>query len=441
MRVRIGSACAGMFLAVTVLSAQTGVRDRGLDLGAPTSAEEEPRTFRFGLDLLYEHDDNVRLGSGDGSLAEAVESDEILRARPSLVIDHRVQDHRFFFEGGAVFREGSDTDLSEENFTANAVVDLNFTSGLSVLVYDRYLDASFDQALFFDLTDPAVLEPGATETESNRLGTRVIYTPKDRLSFEVFYEDKQESFRFGNADLNVDDRDGELLGGRVLVPVSRTWMVYAAAETQEERSEEVFARTFDRERTVAGVRWEGPRRFQLFLEAGHGEVDYLDTAGTEFENDLVFMGGIEAEMSEFSTLRAQVGENSWGETEALFVYDRSPDEDRRFAIYLQQTTQAAFASDLLGRIFQARIAQLVWMSTFYERFDARLEANWLEIDADDGPLTQKDETLSARVRLGYRVGPEWLRVGVQAQWAERTSTDPGSEFDNTRAGVFLSLAN
>ncbi len=423
----------------------TAVLLLGVALVAPTWAQEgevdgeEERVVTFGIELITEYDDNLNLGADTGDTLESPKDDFVIRAKPRLKIDYPHRDHEFKLDFGGILREGSDSELSESNLRGRASVELNFASGLEIELYDFYLETEFDQALFFvETPDLALVEPGISETDSNTLGFDIKYVPKRRLTAEASYSSTDQHFVFGTPNSPPDDRDVEVFSGSVEFPLSLKWVGVLAVDSNEHQSVQQPPRNFDELQYLAGLRWERTEQLAFFLEAGVGEADFADTPGVEFDNT-VWILGTEIDFTDDSSLELSFGQDLYGETAYEILLDRTRKKDAGLRLLIRKSSQNSFASETLGRIFEATIVGLKYKHFFDERFSFGAEARYFDLQANEGELMQDDTTWLGRVEVDYTIRPEWMRLGGFAQISTRDSNNPVNEFENTRIGVTLKL--
>ncbi len=399
---------------------------------------EQADAVSFGIELTAEYDDNPNLGADSGDPLEAAREDFVLRAVPRLRAELPHEDHRFRLDLGGIFREGSDTPLSEFNLRGRASADLNFASGLEVEVFDFYLRTRFDQALFFvEVPDLGLAEPGVSETEGNSVGASFSYTPKRRFRLDGRFVSSDTRFVFGTPDSPPDDRDSELFSATVEIPLSLKWVGYLAADGDDRASNQQAPRNFDERRYVAGLRWER-ERVALFAEAGSGRADFDETPGVEFDQ-VVWVIGSEIDFSDDTRLEASFGKDLYGETIYEVLLDRTRGTGGGLRLLIRKSTQNSFAPATVGRIFDATVVGLKWHRVLGDKVKLAAEARYFALESADGTLTQEDDTTLGRVQLDYAAGREWLRLGGYAQVSARDSNLPQNEFDNTRVGVVLTL--
>ncbi len=408
--------------------------------GAQEAAEaEEPRPLTFGIELIGEYDDNPNLGADTGDPVETPKEDFVLRAKPRLQVDYPHRDHRFKLDLAGTFREGTDTDLSEANVRGRASAELSFASGLEIEIFDFYLQTRFDQALFFvEQPDLDVVEPGVSETDGNSIGIDFNYTPKRRFTFRGSFVTTDEHFVFGSPASPPDDRDTDVYTATVELPLSLQWVAYLGIDGNDQASVQQAPRNFDERQAIAGLRWERSERVAFFLEAGQGEADFEDTAGVEFSN-AVWVLGTEIDVSDQTRFEASFGRDLYDQTIYELLFDRRQTPVDNWRILVRKATQNSFASETLGRFFEATIFALRWRRDFGDRLSLASELRYFNLQADQGELMQDDATTLGRVELDYALIPEWLRIGGFAQFSSRDSNNPANEFDNTRVGFNLKL--
>ncbi len=400
---------------------------------------EEARVLTFGIELITEYDDNPNLGADTDDPIEKPKADLVLRAKPRLQVDYPHRDHRFKVDLGGVFREGTDTDLSEANVRGRASAELTFANGLELEIFDFYLRTSFDQALFFvEQPDLDVVEPGISETEGNSIGINFGYTPKRRFTVRGSFATTDEHFIFGSPSSPADDRDTDVFSATVELPLILRWVGYVGIDGNDQASAQQAPRNFDEQQAIVGLRWERSERVAWFLEAGKGEADFEDAAGVEFSN-AVWVLGAEINVSDDTRFEASFGRDLYDQTiyELLFDRRRTPANDWR--ILVRKSTQNSFTSETLGRFFEASIFALRWRRELGDRLSLAGELRYFNLLADQGELMQDDTTSLGRVDLDYTVRPGWLRLGGFAQFSSRESNNPANEFDNTRIGFAVKL--
>ncbi len=400
---------------------------------------EEPRPVTFGIELITEYDDNPNLGADTDDPIEKPKEDLVLRAKPRLQIDYPHRDHRFKVDLAGTFREGTDTDLSEANVRGRASAELSFANGLKLEIYDFFLQTRFDQALFFvEQPDLDVVEPGISETEGNSIGIDFNYTPKRRFTVRGAFATTDENFVFGSPDTPPDDRDTKVYSATVEFPLTLRWVGYVGVDGNDQASVQQAPRNFDERQAIAGLRWERSERVAWFLEAGQGEADFEDNPGVEFSN-AVWVFGTEIDVSDETRLEASFGRDLYDQTiyEVLFDRRRTPTDNWR--ILVRKATQNSFASETLGRFFEATIFALRWQRDFGDRLSLQSELRYFNLQADQGELMQDDTTSLGRVEVDYSAPSEWLRLGGFAQFSSRDSNNPANEFGNTRIGFTVKL--
>ncbi len=403
------------------------------------AAAEEPRVLTFGIELIGEYDDNPNLGADTGDAIETAQEDFVLRAKPRLQIDYPHRDHNFKIDLAGILREGSDTALSEANVRGRASAELSFASGLDVEIFDFYLRTRFDQALFFiEAPDLGIAEPGISETEGNSIGIDFDYTPKRRFSFRGSFVTTDEHFVFGSETSPPDDRDTEVFSTTVEFPLTLKWVGYVGADGSDQASVQQAPRNFDERQYIAGLRWERSERVAWFIEAGQGEADFEDATGVEFDN-AVWVIGTEIDISDTTRFELSFGRDLYDQTIYELLFDREQDPENDWRILVRKSTQNSFASETLGRFFEATILGLRWQRALGERLSFETELRFFNLQADQGLLMQDDTTSLGRVALDYQLSREWLRLGGFAQFSNRDSNNPSNEFDNTRIGVTVKL--
>lgn len=364
-------------------------------------------------------DDNVNYADGEFRKAE---DDTVARVIPSFDWEYLLEEHRFGAGFKGDFREGQDTELSQQNLSGHAEMALEFSGGLGFDLYDRYSNNEFDQRIFAP-------DAGVTQTESNVLGTAVSYQPRERLLFTVGYEGKDEDF-----GTDVGSRELDRFEGRVEVPVGDILVAYGLGRARQARSNDRPETEFDSYRWAGGLRWEGPsERFRVWLELGYQQIDFNATDGTDYD-DVAGQVGASFAFTETTSLLASVGRDGYGNPEAnlIFLYDRP--EELEIRLLGSRGTREQFVISDLGLIYESSVVQLSLTKYFLDRFRTGLEGNYVLFDTD--VRTDRSRTLAVFFEYAWR---DWLRLGTRYRYAAKSSDDPRAEFEINRIGVYVAL--
>jgi hypothetical protein len=436
----------------------------------PEEAEELKNIFSFGLELLGESDSNVNLGADKvfwneapcesdptqtclvEDRSELAQDDIVYRARPNFRASIPVGEHLFGVDAAADFRRGTDSNLSEGNGSVSGFADLRFDGGLGLRVSDTWGRVAFDQALYFD--NPALGEPGISKSETNNGGVLLSYQPRERFLVEAGFERRDEAFDFAATAFDPvtgrpngfttahDERTLETYSGRLVLPVTKEFETYVSARKLDQgaktESRDPRTYTYTDNRIVTGIRWVPSEKLSAFVEGGLEETDFADAEGVEYDRG-VWLTGLEATFGEQTLLRASFGKDGYGNTVYQLLCDRTLPESSALIVMLQKSSQNSFSSGTVSRIFEATILTVRAERTFATRLTLGFEASGFLLEAETASKKQRDKTLLGRLFAGWKL-TDWLRIGVHAQRADRSSKEARNEFEDSRIGLSLTFS-
>ncbi len=402
------------------------------------------RTFDLGLDVAFEHDDNVSLGSGI-SAAEAEQSDWVWHTRPTLTFAVEQAHSAYGVDVTADYRKGVDTSLEELNLSAAGLVEWELEGGWDFTLFDRWVSTEFDQEVFFSVDDPAAAEPGISTSRANTYGGEVSFSPRRLLRLDLAYDDTNETVDFDNDDpalATSDERDLMHASGRLQYPVSDAVALFVAYQLEDQDASERLSRTYDDQRAVVGASWRSQIGGRLSLEAGRQEIDFVDTPDTDFDHT-VGLVKYQQELGETMTLQLAGGVDGFGATVFDGLFEHQVEDLGTTRLRARKFTQKSFSSRSSSRILDAVLASFSWERRFRQSWLAALSLNFLNLQsAEDviGGVPQDDDSLNASVRLSYDLRRP-IRVAAYYRWSERRSNTPANEFTDNRLGVLVTLHN
>ena len=422
LRILTLATAASLFLCVTSI---------------PRAAQGEESVLSVGVDVAIEQDDNITLGSGEAN--DEVVDDTVYRARPSLDLELPFGHHLVAVDCDGDLRKGTDTALDEYNARASGRLDLKFESGLGLRLYDTYSRTSFDQAIYFSEGDLASAEPGVSKTDGNTVGLAASFYRHQRFKIEGFLESTDERFDFGarGAD-SIDERDVNTASLRVSVPFSGVLLGYLASEVEDQTSLRRLTRVYDSSRHVAGLTWKTGKRLVAGLEVGHEEIDFADTADVDFSNGVAVVS-VSVELGGETTGRASVGLDGFGEPIWELGGEWQSSSGDTVRLSARHLTQPSFSVRTVGRTFQATIGSLRWVKT-WRKLNPSVELGYFALDSHEAGQVQDETTLFGHGILRYQIR-HWLDAGIYVRYSERSSNLAFNRFNDTRAGVMLTVHN
>ena len=395
----------------------------GVILPDSSSAMQTANTeATLGVTLSAEQDDNVTLSSETvGDIAK--EDDMVFHVLPKLDMTHFFGDHNLNAMLNGDFRKGADIVDGEMNLEAGVGVDFNFAGGLMIGLSDTYTNEEFDQGLY--------TESGVSDSQENVYALKTAYSFGERTSVEVDYSHEWEEY---------DDKptttvyDSDTINGRVTIPISTLWKSYLKGTVYSIESDEATIRNNDKTNGVLGFRWEGPSRFSYWLEGGVSEIDY-ENEGLEDYSEAIGETGVEVALSAWSSLRASVGSNSYGELTYEGILRHNFSEKVTLTLGASRDTLSSYLLNSTDSTYEVSTYRLGLNSTFLERVEAGLSASYQIQDKTNNSV----ETLIGKATLDYPI-QDWIKAGAHYQYATRTADNAGDEYDDNRIGLFVTLS-
>ncbi len=381
---------------------------------APTSARASE--ISTSLSVATEYDNNV-----NHSNDSAKESDLVVRLWPTLDARFPVKTHSFSLTFNGDYRNGLETGFTDLNFSSSADLDLDFPGGLGIHLTKSYGQRRFDQAL--------TEEPDTEDNDNDVFQTVMTYVFVERLRAELRHKLQRQSF---DLDESRFDRDAEIFEGSVFVPLTRRLESYIFYSTGEDDSTQRPNRAFEQEDHRIGVRWQGPSRFLIWLEAGQESLDFDTTPGEDFDHSVAELGA-EIDITNSTDSEITIGRDVFGQLAvgAELSFHNESDFEAHFSA--SQRTHSSFSFVFRNTVFQTRAIDLRLKDTFAERVAVSLSLG-LHYQESLPIRDEYDQFVRGKIQADYSVQPT-LTLGAHYQYARRQSAIEIANFRSHRFGL------
>lgn len=369
-----------------------------------------------------EYDDNIDLSSG---IEEELIDDLVLHFTPAIQSLLPYKGHVFSLDITGDYRKGTKEKFSDLNMSLRGGADLNFPGGLNLNLSDTYSRTKFDRNLFE--------ESDVSHSQVNTYEVTSSYAFLRRIKLRGGYKHRWEEFE---NDSEIEQRNTDTAVCGLSIPLTWNAVLYSSYEFNNEDFKETDDRDFSSNKYLLGVKWEGPYRFSLWVESGQKEIDYVSPQEDDI-NGIVGNIGIGIKFSEIVHGQFSFGRDAYRKYvyEGKLNYQHS--EDMTFRLSVSKTTNSSFSSSSNTNIFEATRFKVEAEKRFIDKFTILLAGSYIiHSFASDGQGTDKDEIMIGEGSVAYPI-KNWLDVGINYQYAERSSSNKLSEYKNNRVGMFL----
>ncbi|MBI4847216.1 MAG: outer membrane beta-barrel protein [Nitrospirae bacterium] len=374
------------------------------------------------LIIKGEYDDNINLSSG---LDKDIKDDFVLHFTPTIQSLLPFKGHKFFLDLTADYRRGTKEKISELNTSLRGGADLVFPGGFILNFIDTYSRTKFDRTLFE--------ESDVSHSQANTYEVTSSYTFLRRIKLNGGYRHRWEE---SENDSGTDERNIDTAGGGLSIPMTWHSSLYSSCEFDDEDFKETNDRDFSSNRYLLGVKWEGPYRFSLWVEGGQKEVDYVSLQEDDING---FFGniGLGVRFSEITQGQFSFGRNVYGKYEYDGRLNYQHSEDTTVSFSASKTTNTSFSISSRSNTFEAARYSLKIEKNFIDKFSISLSGSYIIHTFDsDGLGEDKDKIIVVEGSVAYPI-QKWLDVGMNYQYAQRSSNNALSEYKNNRVGMFL----
>jgi hypothetical protein len=375
------------------------------------------------ITLRNEYDSNVNLADGKN---REIKKDFVFYINPGIVFNHHYLQHvtTFYCEGN--YRKGWNTDLSNLNSHLGGDVDLKFPGGLQFNVYDKYLNSSFDQALWDEV--------GILSRQSNKIGAAVSYNMTNRLTMDTRYNHVWDEFEYQSklTARNIDD-----ISAKISFPVLNSTSGYVTGSYLIQDSRERLDKNHNNSKVLTGIKWSGRYRFSFWLDGGYQDISYNLPLLKDYRNAIGNIG-IQIKISETMNSEIYAGRDGYGNIVYGFSYGFDYLEQMLIYLSVKKETITSFSSAHLSGIFEYTRARLQFVKRLYQKLTFNTDYNYQLQDADDRNNKRKSHTWIGNVNLYYPI-QDWIKIGIHYQYSLRESFKNEYEFEDNRIGFYITL--
>lgn len=374
------------------------------------------------LIIKGEYDDNINLSSG---LDEEIRDDFVLHFTPAVRSLLPFKGHDFFLDFTGDYRKGTKEKFSDFNMSLRGGADLHFPGGFNLNLTDTYSRTKFDRNLFE--------ESDVSHSKANTYEVAASYTFLRRVKLKGGYKHRWEE---SENDSETEERNIDTAGGGLSIPLTWDSFFYSSYEFNKEDFKKTKDQDFSSNRYLLGIKWEGPYRFSLWAEGGQKEVDYVSSQEDDI-NGFIGNIGIGVRFSEITQGQFSFGRNVHGKNEYDGRLHYQHSEDTTFQLSVSKTTNTSFSSSSNSNTFDATRVNLEVEKNFIGKFSISLSGSYIIHSFDsDSSVENEDKIVVGEGSVAYPI-EKWLDVGMNYQYAQRSSNNTLSEYKNNRVGIFL----
>lgn len=366
----------------------------------PTESDREQEGLYAALGVAYSHRSNVRRDSVADDDPAGPESDSAVVVTPQAGYKRFFGRHSAEVSVTSQFTRFEDlTEENTENYTVDALTNLDITRILDLDLYGSYTEAAEPRGgsgtRVFQNLEPdevEVVSYGGAFTLGRRAARIQLRAGADRSGWR--YQNNNQQFR---------DRDDDRVHGRVYYNISPRTSVFAGASLTDVTYLRSAANLDSEELAYeVGGRWDVTTQTSGSVSVGQTEKDFDDPARDD---------------AEATTL---AGRLSW-----------SPRTRTTFSLYgsrqFEETTSINddfYVSELVGASVRQAIGS---------RFNASAYINQTNDEFENG---REDEILDYGFGLDYTFR-RWLSIGAQYSIVERDSNVAGNDYDDEILSLYL----
>jgi hypothetical protein len=377
--------------------------------------------------LKNEYDSNVNLADGK---TRKVKEDLVLYLNPGVVCKHHYLQHITTFNFETNYRKGMKTDLSNVNLNIGGNVDLKFPAGLQLKIYDKYMKSAFDQALWDEV--------GIFNRLANKVGTAISYIPLRRFLMETQYDHTWNEYEYQSG---LTARTIDNVSGKMLYPFATDVSAYFSGGYLIQKSKERLDKNYNDSKVLAGIKWNGPYRFNLWFDLGYQDISYNLPALKDYRN-MIGNIGLQIKISEMMNSNIYAGSDGYSNIVFGLNYKFDYLEQLLINFLVKKETISSFSWAHETAIFEYTKAALQLVKRLYLKFTVSSEIIYQLQDSENGNNDRKNHTWIGNLNLYYPI-QDWLKVGVIYQYSERYSFSNEYnkyEFKDNRIGFYLTLS-
>lgn len=364
-----------------------------------------------GIEGQTVYDDNIFMKNGSNDVDQKKVSDWIYHVKPSLLLNYTMPERGFInlgYRGDWAFYD----DNSGNNWKNNQgvfAVDYRSPGGLIIGIDNLYVRAEDPYG------SPDQYNIGrVTKRWNNDLKTKVGYLFSERLRSFVYYNFYKQ--RYGSdLDASQDYYDNEVGIGMEMKFLPKTWGFVRYHYGERSFDSDLISSNFrggsDWHKASAGLTWDAMAKLTGELNFGYQWKTYDNTATS---------AGI---------LRQDV--NTWI---AATVLNYKPLETTTISLNVVRATRDSAADT--GEYFNDTSVGLNLQQIFLRRFTFKVGGMYGKNDYNTN--NREDDNYQANAGLEYKP-KDWLGLGVEYWYREKSSNVVENEFKDNQFIVFLKL--